>query len=293
MNINMNLELLKTFYIVARNKNITKASEELLVSQSTISKAIKNMEEQLDCQLFTRSKKGVELTKEGEILYETTDKVLNILNTNLKKITKTNTINILVGKVLVDKVLVPYINQFQKKYPNIRINLSCTDINGVLNKLKNNEVDLAIGYYIENLDESYEQRKIVQELHPIFVCNKDYKELINRTVKTKELEKYPYIISAKGATTHKYALDVFKENHLNITPSMEILGTSLIIQLVKNGLGLSILTEEFIEEELKNQELFKIQLDKELKMRDLYILTYKSKNKKEINYLINLLTKEK
>lgn len=59
MNINMNLELLKTFYVVAKNKNITKASNELLVSQSTISKSIKNMEEQLDCQLFTRSKKGV------------------------------------------------------------------------------------------------------------------------------------------------------------------------------------------------------------------------------------------
>ena len=96
--------------------------------------------------------------------------------------------NILIGKVLADKVLVPYINLFQKNYPNIRINLSSSDINGVLNKLKNDEVDLAIGYYIENLDESYEQRKIVQELHPIFVCNKDYKKLINRTVKTKELE---------------------------------------------------------------------------------------------------------
>ena len=69
MNIDINIELLKTFYIVAKYKNITKASNELLVSQSTVSKSIKNIEEQLDCQLFTRSKKGVELKKEGEILY--------------------------------------------------------------------------------------------------------------------------------------------------------------------------------------------------------------------------------
>lgn len=290
MNIDINIELLKTFYIVAKYKNITKASNELLVSQSTVSKSIKNIEEQLDCQLFTRSKKGVELTKEGEILYNSTEKVLNILNNDLKKITKTKTINILVGKVLADKVLVPYINLFQKKYPNIKINLSCTDIKGVKSKLKNDEVDIAIGYYIEDLEENYEQRKISQELHPIFVCNKDYKELINKTIKVKELEKYPYIISSKGATTYQYALDFFQENNLDITPTMEILGTSLITQLVKNGLGISILTKEFIEEELKNQELFEIQLEQELKTRHLTIITYKNKIlTKEIKYLIDLL----
>ena len=54
MNIDINIELLKTFFIVAKYKNITKASNELLVSQSTVSKSIKNIEEQLDCQLFTK-----------------------------------------------------------------------------------------------------------------------------------------------------------------------------------------------------------------------------------------------
>ena len=293
MNIDINIELLKTFYIVAKYKNITKASNELLVSQSTVSKSIKNIEEQLDCQLFTRSKKGVELTKEGEILYNSTEKVLNILNNDLKKITKTKTINILVGKVLADKVLVPYINLFQKKYPNIKINLSCTDIKGVKSKLKNDEVDIAIGYYIEDLEDNYEQKKISQELHPIFVCNNNYKELINKKIKVKELEKYPYIISSKGATTYQYALDFFQENNLDITPTMEILGTSLITQLVKNGLGISILTKEFIEEELKNQKLFEIQLEQELETRHLTIITYKNKPlSKEINYLIDLLIKK-
>ena len=293
MNIDINIELLKTFFIVAKYKNITKASNELLVSQSTVSKSIKNIEEQLDCQLFTRSKKGVELTKEGEILYNSTEKVLNILNNDLKKITKTKTINILVGKVLADKVLVPYINLFQKKYPNIKINLSCTDIKGVKSKLKNDEVDIAIGYYIEDLEDNYEQKKISQELHPIFVCNNNYKELINKTIKVKELEKYPYIISSKGATTYQYALDFFQENNLDITPTMEILGTSLITQLVKNGLGISILTKEFIEEELKNQELFEKKKKKELETRHLTIITYKNKPlSKEINYLIDLLIKK-
>ena len=291
MNLNINIELLKYFYIVAKYKNITKASENSLVSQSAISKAIKNLESQLDCKLFIRSKKGVELTKEGEILYNSSKKIINILNNDLDKLSSTKTINILVGKVLADKILVPYITLFRKKYPNICINFKCTNIDGVLEKIKNQEADFAVGYYIENLDDKYEQIEISKELHPIFVCNSSYKELINRKVDIKELENYPFIISSKGATTHKFALDLFDKYELNIKPTMEVLGTSLIEQFVKNGLGISILTEEFITEELNKKELYKIDIKEKLETRHLQILTYKDKKiNKEVEYLINLLT---
>ena len=294
MNTNINLDLLKTFYAVAKNKNITKACEELLVSQSAVSKAIKNIENQLDCKLFIRSKKGVELTKEGKILFESTEKILSILDNDLEKITKTNTIHILTGKVLFDKIVFPYIELFKKKYPNSFINLGCMDINGILKSLKNQEVDIAIGYYIDNINDSYEQIKISEELHPILVCNNSYKELLNREIDIHELEKYPFIISAKGATAHNYAINFFKENNLNITPSMEVKGTSLITQLVEKGLGISILTEEFIKEELDNKKIYKIQLKEELEPRYLYMQTYKNRTfSKETSYLINLLKNEK
>lgn len=293
MNFDINLELLKIFYVVSKCKNITKASEQLLVSQSAVSKAIKNIENQLDCKLFIRSKKGVELTKEGEILFHSSEKIINILNNDLNKIRKTKTINILVGKVIADKILMPYLSLFRKKFPNVRINLSCTDIDGVLNKIKSSEADFALGYFIDNLDESYEQRKIQKELYSVFVCNKSYHEILNRLVDINELEKYPFIISAKGATTHKYALDLFHKYKLNITPSMEVLGTSLIAQFVKNGLGISVLTEEFISDEMNHHELYKINVNKNIPTRYLNILTYKNRKfNKEISYLIKLLLNE-
>lgn len=293
MHLNLNIDLLKYFYEVAKFKNITKASEKLLVSQSAISKAIKNLENQLDCKLFIRSKKGVELTKAGKILYNSTEKIINILNNDLEKISSTKTINILVGKILADKVLVPYISLFRKKYPKTCINFKCTDIDGILEMIKNHEADLAVGYYLENLDDNYNQIEISKGLHPIFVCNSSYKSLINKKVEIREIEKYPFIISAKGATTHKYALDVFDKYNLNIKPTMEVLGTSLIEQFVKKGLGISILTEEFITEELNNKELFKIDIKEKIETRNLYILTYKdTKITKELEYLIKILTDE-
>ena len=294
MNSNINIELLKPFYVVAKYKNITKASEQLLISQSALSKSIKNLEEQLDCSLFSRSKKGVELTEEGEILFNSTEKIINILDCDLKKIVKSKTINILVGKVLAGKMLVPYLTQFRKMYPNVHINLNCTSTEGVLGKLRNHEVDLAVGYYIDGIDSDFEQSEILNGLHPIFVCNGSFSNLLNRPVSIKELENYPFIISAKGGTTHKYALDLFKTYNMDIVPTMEVLGTSLIEQFVKDGLGISILTEEFEKDMLNNKEIFKIDIKEDIPKRKLCVLVYKHREySPEVDNLIKLLLNEK
>ena len=60
----------KIFYEVARTGNISKAAKELYISQPAISKAIGKLEESLNTTLFFRSSRGVQLTEEGEILYE-------------------------------------------------------------------------------------------------------------------------------------------------------------------------------------------------------------------------------
>ena len=63
--MNIDFELYRIFYTVANNGNITKAAEELMISQPAISKSIKNLEEQLGGQLFVRTKRRVVLTDEG------------------------------------------------------------------------------------------------------------------------------------------------------------------------------------------------------------------------------------
>jgi len=67
--MNINFELYRVFYTVANTGNITKAAEELMISQPAISKSIKNLEEQLGGQLFIRTKRGVILTDEGKEFY--------------------------------------------------------------------------------------------------------------------------------------------------------------------------------------------------------------------------------
>ena len=79
--MNIDFELYRVFYTVANNGNITKASEELNISQPAISKSIKNLEEQLGGQLFVRTKRGVVLTEEGKEFYNYIRQAIEYINT--------------------------------------------------------------------------------------------------------------------------------------------------------------------------------------------------------------------
>ena len=83
-----NLNNYKIFYEVAKCKNITKASNNLYISQPAISQVIKKLEEDLDCILFVRSKKGMELTSIGEKIFTQVESSLNGLNTISELISK-------------------------------------------------------------------------------------------------------------------------------------------------------------------------------------------------------------
>lgn len=76
----LNLNLYRIFYYVAKEKNITKASKKLFISQPAISKSLKKLEEELEVTLFYRNLNGVELTEAGKILFSYIEKAYkNIL----------------------------------------------------------------------------------------------------------------------------------------------------------------------------------------------------------------------
>ena len=79
----LNLNLLKYFYVVVNEKNITKASEKLLISQPAVTRAIKELENSLGVKLLERNKKGVYPTEEGTIFYEHIKEILESVNTTL------------------------------------------------------------------------------------------------------------------------------------------------------------------------------------------------------------------
>ena len=105
--MNINFEYYKVFYVIAKNKNITKAANELNISQPAISRMLKTMEEQLNTKLFIRKTKGVMLTQEGNELYNLiSNEINNIINAenDFSKLINNKSI-----KIAVDKSILNYL----------------------------------------------------------------------------------------------------------------------------------------------------------------------------------------
>ena len=86
----INLELYRVFYIVAKNGSLTKAKEELFISQPAVSQAIKQLEIQLGGKLFIRTSKGMELTGEGKVMYEYVKQACNLISIAEHKFSQMN-----------------------------------------------------------------------------------------------------------------------------------------------------------------------------------------------------------
>ena len=128
----MNWEKLKTFYEVAINKSISKASYKLNISQSAISRQIQDLEIDLSTTLFTRHQKGVRLTEQGENLFETVNRInFSIADFEQKLLDKKTKP---VGKLTISTTigfgstwLTPRINKFTDQYPEMEVSLLMSD----------------------------------------------------------------------------------------------------------------------------------------------------------------------
>ena len=145
--MNINFEYYKIFYVIAKNKNITKAANELNISQPAISRMLKTMEDQMNTKLFIRQSKGVLLTQEGKELYrligENISGIIKAEN-DFTKIIKDKTL-----KIATDKSYLNYLINNKKIDSLLKNNTDISFINtnnfDLLNhQLVNNLIDFAI-----------------------------------------------------------------------------------------------------------------------------------------------------
>jgi transcriptional regulatory protein len=147
--MNVDLELYKVFYVVAKNKHMTRASEELHISQPAISQSIKKLEDQLGGTLFLRSNKGMELTEEGKMFYEYVKGALELIGnaenefTSFKDLSK-GEIKVGCSTTLTKLILMDTLENFHKDYPNININIVNGLTSNLINDLKLGKLDFVI-----------------------------------------------------------------------------------------------------------------------------------------------------
>lgn len=295
--MNINLDLYKVFYIVAKNGSISAAANILFISQPAITFQIKKLEEQLGVSLFIRTKHGVILTEEGKVLFNYVKKgIENIINgenaiSNLKNL-ESGTIRIGVSTTICRYVLMPSLEKFHEKYPKIDIQINNNLSDNLLKELRNGNLDILIMFKPSNENNDLILTPIT-DVQDIFVGNKKYYDLTKGILNTKNLKSYPLILPSSSSNSRIHLNKYLKENNYNINPKLEVVSYNLIIDLIKAGFGIGYATKEFILDELNNKSLYEIKLDNTISKRTIVIATI---NKKEPNYsskkLIEIITKK-
>lgn len=269
--MNVNFELYKTFYHVAKYKNITKAANEMHISQPGVSKSIKTLENQLNCKLFVRNKKGVTLTEEGITLYKSIKIAMELIsNAEDKILDMTNLeygiINIGISKTLTENYLLPYLDKFHEKYPNIKINIHTDYTELLIGKVRNGIVDFIINNLPYNMPLDFETEPL-KKVDDCFITSKKYAELKDKPLTLEELNNYPLILPAEGSNI-RYNLDKFCDDlNIKLKPKIEIASHTLIVEFTKIGFGIGFATEQFIKSNLESGEIYKLNVSPKISNR--------------------------
>lgn len=288
--MNVDLELYKVFYVVAKNKHMTRASEELHISQPAISQSIKKLEDQLGGTLFLRSNKGMELTEEGKMFYEYVKGALELIGnaenefTSFKDLSK-GKIKVGCSTTLTKLILMDALENFHKDYPNININIVNGLTSNLINDLKLGKLDFVI-FNESNVKENNLYLEKIKELKQGFVYNPDY---YTDNVKTfSDLNKLPLILQNGESNSRKLLDYIALQEHVKLIPRMEVVSQELISEFVNIGLGVGFVIIDLANRNFKN--LKELEINKTIPNINVYLALNKSisltfASKKFIDYL--------
>lgn len=253
--MDINYELYKVFYHVAKSLSFSEAADDLFISQSAVSQSIKTLEKRLNQTLFIRSTKRVALTKEGELLLKHVEPAINLISRGENQLCADpkSGVQLRIGAsdTICRYYLVPFLNNFHKQYPNIHIKVTNATSIQCATLLERNEVDIIVtnspNLALNNLMEIIP----VKKFHDIFIANKEAFPLTNQPITLHKLQEYPILMLDKRSTTSIYLHNLFLEHSLDLVPAIELSSNDLLIDLAKIGLGIAFIPD-FCVRELDN-----------------------------------------
>lgn len=246
--MDINYELYKVFYYVAKTLSFSEASKQLYISQSAVSQSIKSLETKLNQHLFIRSTKKVKLTPEGEVLFKHIEPAINLIIRGENQILDASTLNggqLRIGATdtICRYYLVPYLESFHKHFPNVHIKVTNRISSQCVELLENGQVDLIVTNYPNPRLNSVSNVRKVREFKDIFIANNNFSYLKNKALRLQELQGYPLLMLDKKSTTSEFLHHLFQQKQLELVPEIELSSNDLLIDLARIGLGIAFVPE--------------------------------------------------
>ena len=183
--------------------------------------------------------------------------------------------------------------EFHKRYPKIDIQIVTNLTTELIPKLKNGLIDLIILNIVDDiLDKDMSVIKC-RQIEDCFVVNNSYKELLDKEISFLDLKNYPLLLQSKGSNTRMFLDNLTKQSGVILKPIMELASYSLVVEFSKIGFGVGYVVKDYIKEELKNKELFVLNIKENIPKREIGIVTSKTHLPSfSAKKLIEIITKE-
>ncbi|MFP4975553.1 LysR family transcriptional regulator [Paenibacillus sp. CN-4] len=259
--MSLSLEWYRVFYWTAKLGGVTNAAKKLHITQPAVSHTLKQLESSLGGNLFFRSPKGVTLTSEGEVLFQFVEQAIQLIDQGETKLIEmqnlvSGEINIGASDTLCKHYLLPYLEQFHKDYPDVRVRVTNRTTPETIALLKEGIIDFGVVNLPAEDPKIQFKKSLVQQDCLIGIPR--FADLLGESTTLGELQKYPLLMLETGGSTRSY-LDNYALSHgVIFNPDFELGSIDLLVEFALSGFGLALIVRDYVHKELASGKLVEI-----------------------------------
>ena len=298
--MSVSLDYYRIFYYVGKTGSITAAANALFLTQPTISHAIQNLEKELGCTLFLRTKKGVLMTPEAKNLYSHISiacEQIRIGEEQLHAALQLSEGSVSIGatETVLHFYLIPWLKKYHSLYPNIKLKISNSNTPATLQALKQGILDFAVlvmngendyaADYEKNYGKNHKkdsgktfQITRLEDFSDIFVGGTEYAFLAEQTrnakqpVSLSQLTQYPLVCLEKNTCTRTFLDQILNEHQVQWSPDIELATTDLIMPMVTQNFGIGFIPEYFAQAAIEQQTAFSLPIVEKIPPRHICLV---------------------
>lgn len=246
----MELRQLKYMVKVVETMNFTNASKALFISQSTLSQQIMQLEIELGASFFHRNGKHFTLSEEGKVFYKYAKACIQKSKdaiVALQDLKSLNSGEIRIGVTFAfRKIIEDAVVEFQKKLPNVKLIIHFGSSNDMIEKLKNDQIDLLINFDME-LDKNLFETKPLFTSSICFIATKFNPIAKKKSISLKDISKYKLIIQNTDFNTWNFIQSIIQEQKISLQIIMEVNDNPTQLELIKRNIGFGLMADVSIK----------------------------------------------
>lgn len=267
------IHTLEIFITLYETLSVTKTAKIHFCSQPSISRSIKDLENEYNTLLFERYQHSFIPTEKAHILYEQATLLVNHYKTMNESMASQNTTIRIGSTVTISNTLLPKL--VKNCTSNLRVEVVVSNGASLQQELLNNKLDLAL---IENKVTTSSLVSIpFAKDHLVLVVPNQSPLAKKKKISIEEIQNYPFLHREEGSAVREYLNHLFEEHHLHIDTLWQSRSTQALLYAVEENIGITILPEKMCKKEIDEHKLSAVQIQNYPLEREYYIVYHKDK----------------